>query len=714
VPVGICSNRTISAGNRTLVNENELIGDIKDPASPHFGIDFFDLLRDFIKNELKYKRYDDLQIVFPELPRSYKLFLASVFGILSREGQQIVNDHFLHYPGLSIVSPTLNSFTELLKTKIFFPRRLTNWALDERPTREAQLYICDATSTQDIIDYWNLRAAGYYVFPIPIQAAETEHIKKLARDFIVDSYRPYRHNPSIFHEATVQRSRTLSEDTVKKFCESLNIPKTEGERKPRFVFRMWYPRIWDAWARENAFEGITFPYSHEYEYRISEGESTIELRSQDPKFDILSEHSGKPRFANEFNFQFYGSKEPMAEVFPEGNRELSSAIGRVLYRNWRFSKRGPVFLAKNEKDLMYFDIPLAQSVMTAWFKEQGWRVSLSGPGRLAKQLLIQLGGTHGSSLLAHRGTIELLAKLEKESGMPRQAVYSKLQHIIDSEGLFFNADHFLSRLIETNALRLGGKIQCPICIRSNWYELNALEYKLRCRFCLSSFTPPLSSPKHIVWSYRSHGPFASSNAQGAFTVLLTLRFLRSGHDRGITPLFSYVAKKEGKCLEADLTCLYRPSTLRESSTHVVHAECKSFNRFESKDLTRMKILAGAFPGSALIFATLNDNFLAAEIKLFRALALVERKKKLRGKPHSPVILLTGNELFSSPLTPRKNESEASRRLRERRFELSKLPELADFTQQLYLNLPSWYDWAEKEWKKKKEKSKRSRIIPTKA
>lgn len=716
VPVGICASRTFQVGNRDIVKADDLIGDLKDSASPRYGIGLIELLNDFIEKELKYKRNDDLQVVFPELPRAYGLFLASVFGVLPKRAQEIIDMHFLNIPGITKVHPTLARFTELLRSNNFFPRRLTSWRLDEQPLHGAQLFVCDATSTQDIIDYWNLRAAGFYVVPVPIQAAETEITKNLARDFIEKNYRPYRDNPEMFHHTTVQRSRSLTEEAVKRFCQSLNIPKDERKTQPKYLLQWWYPRLWDAWARENVFgEGIAFPFAYEEERRISEGEERLELRSQDPKFDTFHGYSGKPRFANEFSFQFYGSKEPMAEVFPEGSRELSSAIGRVGYSNWRFSRFGPVFLAHNPRALIFLELPLAEAVMTEWFIERGWKVSLSGPGRIAKQLLKQLGGAYGISKLAHKGVIELLGELEKEAGMPRQAVLEKLKRVIKSDGLFYDAERFLEGLLSANACRLGTKIQCPVCTRHNWYELNALDYELRCRFCLSDFSPPLKSPKDIQWTYRAHGPFASSIAQGAFTVLLTLKLIGGDFDRAVTPLFSYLAEKDGIHLEADLTCLYKPSTWREKGTYVIHAECKSFNRFERRDIERMKELAIAFPSSALVFATLNSELQESEVKLIRNLAVAERKKRLRRKPSSHVILLTGTELFSHRIGDNwKNKGGLYERLSQRSFELSQLEVLADATQQLYLSLPSQSEWLHTEWDKRRQKQARRKTESQKA
>ena len=705
VPVGRCSTQSYSIGNRELVQESELLGDISKNATPRYGVGAIELLRDFLKKELKYKRNDDLHVAIPDIPRAYRLFLASVFGALPADGQRVLDRDFAGVPGITRLKPTLANFVELWRPGRMFPRHLSMWSLENKPLRGAVLFVCDATSPQDVIDFWNLRAAGYYVIPIPIQASKRESVKKLACDFIEETYRPYRDNPKMFHHTTVQRSRSLSEDVVKEFCESLNIEKAKEENQFKYSIRWWYPRLWDAWARENASEGIAFPYSHEEERRISDGESRLELHSVNPKFDLFREYSGEPRFANEFSFRFYGFKEPMAEVIPEGSRELSSAIGRTGYRNWRFSRFGPVFLADNKDDLIFIELPRAEKVMTEWFRERGWLVSLSGPGRIAMQLMKQLGGAFGTTWLAHKGVIDLLGELEKEAGMPRQAVIEKLKRVIADDKLFFDGERFLEGLLESNALRLGARIQCPVCTRHNWYELNDLEYELPCRFCLSEFKPPVKSPKDIVWAYRAHGPFASSIAQGSFTVLLTLKFLAGDFGRSVTPLFSYTAQKEGKVLEADLTCLYKRSTWGETGTHVVHAECKSFNFFERLDVERMKDLAAAFPRSVLVFATLKESLQKSEKDLIKQLVRAERKKRLRGRPYSPVVVLTGIELFSSRGLRECWEGRDGlyKKFHEHHFDYSELPSLADATQQLYLGIASWHEWSDAERKKRNKK-----------
>jgi len=51
---------------------------------------------------------------------------------------------------------------------------------------------------------------------------------------------------------------------------------------------------------------------------------------------------------------------------------------------------------------------------------------------------------------------------------------------------------------------------------------------------------------------------------------------------------------------------------------------------------------------------------------------------------------------------------------QRSFELTQLEVLADATQQLYLSLPSWSEWLDTEWKKRRQKQTRRKAESQKA
>ena len=162
-------------------------------------------------------------------------------------------------------------------------------------------------------------------------------------------------------------------------------------------------------------------------------------------------------------------------------------------------------------------------------------------------------------------------------------------------------------------------------------------------------------------------------------------------------------------MEADLTCLYKRSTWRDGGTYIVHAECKSFNYFEKRAVDRMKDLAEAFPNAVLVFSKLSESLNKHEIMRIGALARAERKKRMRGVAYSPVVILTGIELFSSRgfRDCWKGRGGLYDQFHERYFDYSELPKLADATQQLYLGLPSYHRWAEAEYAKRSKNNSKT-------
>jgi len=695
VPVGKCKNRSFQKGNRESGNPDELIGNMKNSKIPQYGIGIFDLLNDLIGKELKYQRNDDLEIVFPLIPKAYKLFLTSVLGKLPDNIQDIVDKYNLSVPNISKISINMRNYNDIMKSHMLIPRRITSWELEQRPLQKACIFLCDARSTLDIIDYWNLRAAGYMIIPVPIQTAFNENMMKMADNFIENRYDPHSQLIDIYRYTNIIKSRSLSRENVESYSKALKNHNEEYCKTQKYSIQKWYPRIWDTWARENANEGIVFPFSYEYDHKISDDIETHEIRIQSPKFNVSHDYTGKAKFANELSFRFFGSKEPMSEIIPEGNNELSSIFRQYNLRSWRFAKNNPIFLAESQDDTIYLNLPRAEVVMKKWLKEQGWEVSLSGPGRIAKQIMKQLGGIDGISILAFEGIVDLLAEMEKKkTGLKYNAVIKKLKDLVKTEYYFTNHELILKNLIDINAVRLGTEVQCPICMRHNWYELNLLDYSLNCRYCLSNFQFPSNLPHQTKWTYRAFGPFASNVSQGAFTVLLTLRLLSHDYSNSVTPLLSYNAKNGKQEIEADLTCLYRTSLPRNSDTQVIHVECKSFNRFEQKDIDRMKILAKLFPNSVLIFATLKSDLKESETKLIAEVVNTEREKQLRNEQYSPVVVLTGTELFSRNVTEKwEDKGGKFKELYKPRFAMTDLSVLANATQQLYLDLPSFDQWA---------------------
>jgi hypothetical protein len=158
-------------------------------------------------------------------------------------------------------------------------------------------------------------------------------------------------------------------------------------------------------------------------------------------------------------------------------------------------------------------------------------------------------------------------------------------------------------------------------------------------------------------------------------------------------------------LRADFGMLAKPSLFSHtSSPHLIIGECKSFNRFEKKDFARAAEAANLFPGAILCFCTFNEALDKEEIKGLTKLARQGRKRMDVGKRMNPVLILTARELFSEfKMNDFYSLYGDKADYAHRVYMRDDMQELCEFTQQIYLGMPSEHEWLEEKRKKKAAK-----------
>jgi len=289
--------------------------------------------------------------------------------------------------------------------------------------------------------------------------------------------------------------------------------------------------------------------------------------------------------------RFFGDKELLAEVMPEGDENLARAIGNIGFREWRFSKKGMVYLSRHSDWSVHLSLPKAENVFSEWLKFKKWKVELSDKGHIAKQMLMQLGGTWGILTIANEGVIKLLEDMGEGKTMKKDAFWGEISKIANQMRFPEDPYKILQRLLDVQMFRLGIELQCPICKQH-------------------------SSPKEIEWSYRTFGPFSlPKRAYGAYTVLLTLRFFSQPTLKATTPIMSFSAERDAIKIEADLGLFYEETRFGKTKTELIFAECKTYNPFDKKDVNRMRFLGEQFPGAFLVFSTLNKSLTKNEKRL---------------------------------------------------------------------------------------------------
>lgn len=708
----ICDNQNLefvlNEDDTRKLTSDKIIQNISEHWAPNYGVGVFELLQHIYDKELKFIRQNPLKIIFPEFENNYELFLLSVFGQLSNQHDMLVRENYDQLLGIERPKITLEDYHQYLLSDILFPRRISSFGLNPLKIRNRfvqsniYIHILDATNTLDIIDYWNLRASGWSVFPLPKQILHKTSTIQLVKRLVEDNYRPYHQNPSIYHVSGLLKGRSIPYKVVEDFAKQIKVDKPPQSEESKFFLQPHYPRFWDNWARDKDGVGACeFNLQHQT-HEFSSIPDQINIPPLEPEFSSVAfRMRGRLKFANEIEFRAYGNDgEPYAEIIPENVPHLVYAFGGSLSSDWRISKSGLVAFPPYYTRKISFSPPRAELIMQAWFENSNWTTRLSPSGLIAKQMLNQVGGGYGIMLIAKDPLIKLFDKITRGKTIDHKTLWAEIQKISNSEKWPRDPHRLLESLVEKNILRIGVEIKCPICQQKSWYSISSLDYTFTCPVCLNCSSIPSHSPQEIKWSYRSYGAFnLPHRAYGVYSVLLTYLFFLKTMDGATTPIFSFNLENANRKIESDLCLYFREAGFSGTKKHLIFAECKTYNRFKKDDMQRMKVISKEFPGSVIVFATLNQSLTKKEKRLLTPFVLNGRKLWKDNKTVCPVLVLTATELFApSRFGTPYPKGVANSKLKDLPFMQHKLLHLCDFTQQLYLDLPSWYDWFQQQAK----------------
>lgn len=707
---------------RELLDARELwkISEYSHPYRPKYGIGVYQLLNDIFEEEFKYRKKYPTKVSIPAIPEKLKLFWTSIFGDYQNHIRSEVEKHYSDPLEIERITISENNFSSLISGDILYPRRISSWKLQDSGIGAGRgycLYFLDATNLDDITDYWNLRASGRAVFPMPRQFVEDGTFRAEAIRFIEEVA---KHGVQDFSVAHLICSRSCKFDELSTFASGLELtpsPDSDAKRS-KYMLQRTYPRLWDEWAR-NKDGGVGDFYSTEKDsVRITElSASDIQINPLIPKFAGDNVFGNDAQCANELDFHFYGADDFFAEVYPRSHGlHLTHAISSIASSSdeWRIGKYGIVKLV-NQDWPESRAIPTSESVLFAWLKDMGWEAELSTPGILAKQIYKRLNGH--PRVLASKSTLGLIEYMNGGSvdrnGAPlngkllqeeREVSAGELRSRLgENWGPSNKLDHF----IEHGVFRLGLRTKCPNCQRGSWFPLSSLREKLECPKCLNDF--PAAGhidKKSAEWHYRTAGAFSVPNfADGAYSVLLTLELLCERFSYGLktTAVPSFTAKAPDRTpLEADLAMFWREVSGAEVTEGLLFGECKTYGKFLPRDFDRMQYICENFPGAIVVFSTFRDSLTDPEIRSAKRLAKAGRKHWKPGHPVNPILVLTGNELFSARRPP-----ECWAEPHRSRFSAAHgLLSLCDATQQIYLGMKSWHqEWLAK-WERRSKQSKK--------
>jgi hypothetical protein len=700
---------------------------------PQLGIGVFELLDDIFIKYFRFRSKYPIRIMIPTIPqeKELSLFWSSWLGDLAPNILSSLEKFYFERLEIEVADVGLDKIQDITAQNVFFPKRVTQHGLIHysRSWSDAGacVYFIDGTNVEDIVDFWNLRATGRRVLPVPKQLRDESRLKELVETFLKENRRPRKYNPQRYEITSMRPGRSCTMDEVKQYVRALTIEREPGDlsSEPFCIYQDWYPAVWNEWSRNAEGEVPDDIYGAE-EYSVDVREwGDIKLRALLPEFAEKHRYHGEPRCANEVSFSFFGADEYIAEVFPKsfGQNYIRAISGLTSFRDWRVGRNGLVKIVAEDFG-EWRGIPTAEAVFFGWLLDKGWeQPQLSTPGVLAKQIHKRLLGNPLIALKTEKllrlfeymngGKVRKnLSLIEEKSGRAKKHTEERLEverdlkvgDVINRLKEFPESDNLHDYLLSRGVFKLGLSVKCPHCLRASWFELESLRDTLECPKCLNTF-PAIGNVKAPDWSYRTAGPFSVPRyADGAYSVLLTLEALggRRSISRRTTPVLSFrVLTPSKEHIEVDIAMFWQEEIFGRKSEGLLFGECKTYDRFKKEDFARMRYLAKTFRGAVLVFSTMRPKLSKSESRSIRGIAKAGRKHWKYDLPLNPVLVLTGTELLYRWSGPPHCWDE----LTQKRFgHVHGLLDLCNATQQLYLDLPPWQD----EWREKKRSARPAR------
>ena len=383
-------------GIRTI-KPADIWGDLngRDGPCPSLGIGLFEIFDRILEERF---RPVHGKIVFPKLPEELYLFWAGVFGDVPPEFDPLLEERCFRRPEIDIFRTDFGNgrAVGVLAAQKFSPTATASFSIDlvclytrsfhsflnEVPC----IFFMDAAQVGDIVDFWNLRAMGKQVLPVPVQFRETAELEKAVADFL---RRPEHGGDSaggtgIPSPVQFLRARSRLMEEMREYAGAFD------GGSPELLDR--YPRIWNARSHYDVLSDI---YGEEGSFISSADtrEDEIGIRPVLPKFRCYG--SRRPVCANEITIDSYMGTDLVAGAFPRSSGEnlLRALSGPTSSpEDWRVGRNGLVRLVGTGFFMPQY-APSAEKIFFAWLRDLGWkRPELSTPGVLAKRIHERLGG----------------------------------------------------------------------------------------------------------------------------------------------------------------------------------------------------------------------------------------------------------------------------------------------------------------------------------
>ena len=587
-------------------------------------VEVWPILNEFWEQEFKFSAKPPVKVLFADKTESKQSLLqAARFGMYSNdESYEFLRESF------SATRFTYDvGFKSSMKIGAFLsPIGLTtHHCFQQRQHVHTHAYfLIDPENVFDVVDYWNLRAAGMLI--VPLTLADYKDFEPLVREFGAAAAYPI--NERVTNHVTLIKGRSITEEeveTVAEWIRSLDFLKD-------FSTMGWVPRF------NMDFYGV----GNEIEVRpikgfesspigvLTDGYGSIE----GPVLPFMRDEGWGQQWSMDILIRTYRDSDP-CYLLPWLNVGCDALVQRRVGMGFdlegsRVSKRGIVTQHQGKGSSVTLQPITAVDITQAFLQGKEIEyVRTSSPGLAMERIIEMFGGIRGCNLFRNSAIRELLEELAsggtKLATEVRALVNRSMANYVHyaqpatSDQKADAVTALLNRAMEAKVFRIGIEFQCSRCRRRNWYAVTEFDDGYNCKSCFArETTPRLDTTK---WHYSSDGFFRSSNKlDGNITTLLTLNFYNYlfEHRLQYAPSFHY--KLANKAQEMDFAIVTGGGW--HDQVDMIFGESKSGGALGAEERTKLKKF-GEKTGSYLCFCTLAADFSDDDKEFFQE--LIDRK-----------------------------------------------------------------------------------------
>ncbi len=585
-----------------------------------YFVDVFPILNELWNEEFKSVSNPRFNIKFVEKAEAEKsLFLAARFGLYpSDDYYDVLQKHFnaetLVYDSAFKSSRWPGDFQNLLGLTASYcrPRR--------QRVHSHGYFLLDPADAFDVVDYWNLRASGAYLFPLTLQ--DYQQFENPIRDF--GAAAAYLINESITNHAVIIKAPSITDEDQESVTTWIRLMGLARD----LSMMGWVPRYYTnhyAVVPELEIDPIRAFESNAIGVLV-DGYGTI----QGPKPAFLTRDNVFQHWSMDVLFFTSGGTDTCYKL-PWLNSGCDALVSRKI--GWsmdmdatRVSQDGIVTRhAGDSGDLRLAPITAINVVSAFLGGKEIEYMGTSSPGLALGRIIEMLDGFHKCEVFqnpAIREVLEDLATGKHRLGREvRGTVKKSLKNYkiytqpASSEQISERAEQLISRAIEATVFRVGLEFQCSRCKRYHWYTVTEFNEGYNCKSCFSrEETPRLDMTQ---WYYASDGLFRSAKKlDGNITILLALAFFDHILDHALKYAPSFDYKINGEQHEMDFAII--SSKLLRSDVEMIFGESKSGTALKDEERKKLKTF-GERTDSYLCFCTLADDFGDSDKDFFREL-----------------------------------------------------------------------------------------------